>query len=99
MARSRPPESRNDPGAVLPPAAATPPAAGEVEACRQCPVCYQGYRGVGTAYSTQGRKRYYKCGACGHTWTHVLPPETVQVDHRTALVDFRESLPDQARRW
>ena len=39
------------------------------ENCR-CPICWNGpSRGTGRRYAKVGRKRYYKCKACAHTWT------------------------------
>ena len=35
---------------------------------RQCPLCYTGFGGVGTATTTQSMKRYYRCQECGWTW-------------------------------
>lgn len=44
-----------------------------VEKERQCPLCYEGYGGIGRQYNTTrkgGLKiRYYKCPECANTWS------------------------------
>jgi DNA-directed RNA polymerase subunit M/transcription elongation factor TFIIS len=75
------------------PAAAVPAAELRrvVETHRQCPVCHHGeLNGVGTATSTQGSKRYYKCDRCGHGWTATInPSRVVQVEHREVNINTR----------
>ena len=65
-----------------------------IEEYRQCPLCWGGHGGYGTAYSTQGQTRYYKCnrattdkGPCGHTWTVVVKLEVIKVEHRVVSVE------------
>lgn len=72
----------------------TPPKERIVEEYRRCPICWEGNGGYGTAYSTHGRTRYYKCdqskserGACGHTWTALIKLEVIKVEHRVVSVD------------
>lgn len=62
-----------------------------VEVYRQCQICYHGeLNGVGTATSTQGRKRYYKCDRCGHTWTATVTTTVDKVEHRTVSMQTRD---------
>lgn len=62
-----------------------------VEHHRQCPICHHGeLNGVGTATSTQGRKRYYKCDRCGHTWTATVTTTVDKVEHRTVSMQTRD---------
>lgn len=61
----------------------------DVPAYRQCPLCYSGQGGIGRAYSTQGRTRYYKCSNCGHTWTARVVTEVDQVEHRRVDLETR----------
>ena len=63
---------------------------------RQCKICWDRCRGVGTVYSTQGSTRYYKCRhtlsdmpPCGHTWTAAIRSEVVMISHRWTEVDGR----------
>jgi hypothetical protein len=65
-----------------------------IEDYRHCPICWGGNGGYGTAYSTQGRTRYYKCdksttdkGPCGHTWTVLVKLEVIRVEHRVVDVE------------
>lgn len=65
-----------------------------IEDHRRCPLCWGGHGGYGTAYSTQGRTRYYKCnqattdkGPCGHTWTVLVKLEVIKVEHRIVSVE------------
>jgi hypothetical protein len=66
-----------------------------IEEYRHCPVCWNGNGGYGTAYSTHGRTRYYKCdkctkgdrGPCGHTWTVEVKLEVIKVEHRIVKLD------------
>lgn len=61
----------------------------QVEAHRHCPSCFNGMGGIGNAYTKVGRKTYYKCGSCGHTWTAIISHETVTVTRRTVELDTR----------
>lgn len=61
---------------------------------RRCPLCWEGNKGIGKAYSKQGRTRYYKCartlrGAppCGFTWTATVKIEVTKVEHRIVELD------------
>ena len=63
---------------------------------RRCKICWDRCRGVGTAYSTQGATRYYKCKStltdmppCGYTWTAEIRSEVVMINHRWVVVDGR----------
>ena len=65
-----------------------------IEDYRHCPICWGGNGGYGTAYSTQGRTRYYKCtqtttdkGPCGHTWSVLVKLEVIRVEHRIVKLD------------
>jgi hypothetical protein len=65
-----------------------------IEEHRHCPLCWGGHGGYGTAYSTQGQTRYYKCkqattdkGPCGHTWTVLVKLEVIKVEHRIVSVE------------
>ena len=66
-----------------------------IEEYRHCPVCWSGNGGYGSAYSTHGRTRYYKCdkstsaerGPCGHTWTVEVKLEVIKVEHRIVKMD------------
>jgi len=66
-----------------------------IEDFRHCPICWSGNGGYGTAYSTHGRTRYYKCdkttkedrGPCGHTWTVEVKLEVIKVEHRIVKMD------------
>jgi hypothetical protein len=65
-----------------------------IEEHRHCPICWSGNGGYGTAYSTQGQTRYYKCnqsttdkGPCGHTWTVLVKLEVIRVEHRIVSVE------------
>ena len=60
----------------------------EVPAYRHCPLCHGVHRGVGIAYCTQGRTRYYKCNECAHTWKVTVTTEVESVSHRP--VDTQE---------
>jgi hypothetical protein len=61
-----------------------------VELCRQCPLCFKGEdNGVGTAYSTKGQIRYYKCDKCSFTWKAILSAELVHVSFRRVNVETR----------
>lgn len=69
-----------------PPAA---PAAREVPIYRRCPLCYNGRRGIGRCYSSNGKTRYYRCSECAHTWSvKLLPAEVTQIESRR--VDLME---------
>lgn len=63
-----------------PPRTGTAASADNVPKHRQCPLCFNNpvNRGVGQAYSTKGRTRYYKCNHCGFTWTHEIPAGDVE---------------------
>jgi hypothetical protein len=65
-----------------------------IEEYRHCPICWSGNGGYGTAYSTHGRTRYYKCdqsttdkGPCGHTWSVYVKLEVVKVEYRIVTLD------------
>lgn len=67
-----------------------------IEEYRHCPICWGGNGGYGTAYSTQGRTRYYKCdkttkpdgtGPCGHTWTATVTLEAIRIEHRVVEIE------------
>jgi len=66
-----------------------------IEEYRHCPLCWSGNGGYGTAYSTHGQTRYYKCdqstqpgkGPCGHTWTVLVKLEVMRVEHRVVRPD------------
>jgi len=67
-----------------------------IEEYRHCPICWGGNGGYGTAYSTNGSTRYYKCtrttkpdgvGPCGHTWTATVRLEVIKVEHRRVHLD------------
>ncbi len=49
----------------------------EVPAYRKCGICSEGLGGVGIAYCTQGRTRYYKCDKCANTWKIIVRLEVV----------------------
>lgn len=49
----------------------------EIPKCRQCPICWNGLRGVGRAANTAGRCRSYKCDQCGHNWKYMIPTDVV----------------------
>lgn len=73
---------------------ATPAAtdgAADVPKHRQCPGCFRGDGGVGKAYNTQGRTRYYKCNSCGHTWRVKVDTTVTDVTHRQVDLDERET--------
>lgn len=43
---------------------------------RRCPTCWGRDKGVGQAYHTRGRVRYYRCDACPMSWSvYVAEPE------------------------
>lgn len=44
---------------------------------RRCWRCWGAHRGVGKAYHTQGRSRYYSCLRCAFTWKALLTPPQV----------------------
>ena len=63
---------------------------------RRCPLCWDGRKGYGVAYSKQGNRRFYKCrktltdqAACGHTWTAIVQLTVVRIEHREVEVDER----------
>jgi hypothetical protein len=56
---------------------------------RQCPICFPNLGGVGNAYSSKGPRTFYKCQACGHTWTCKVTHEQVVVEHRTVEIQTR----------
>ncbi len=58
---------------------------------RKCGLCYSGHGGVGVAYCTQGRTRYYKCEHCGNTWTVTVRLEIVRVEQRVVDLETREN--------
>lgn len=65
-----------------------------IESYRRCPICWEGNGGYGTAYSTQGHTRYYKCdktktdrGPCGFTWTATVKLEVIRTEHRIVELD------------
>lgn len=60
-----------------------------IEPYRQCPLCWNGQRGAGLAYSTHGSTRYYKCQNCGHTWTAQVKVEVLKVEHRPVEMNER----------
>jgi hypothetical protein len=49
---------------------------------RQCPLCFHGLGGVGVAKCTRGKKRYYGCNCCGHSWVITFKFEVVKLEHR-----------------
>lgn len=86
MAKSRPPESRDE----LPPPPTTESVLPRVvPAWRRCPICHAGYGGCGRCYSTAGTKRYYKCDRCGHTWTATVSAEAMTLEFREIEIDQR----------
>ena len=46
-----------------------------VPKARRCPLCWGGHKGTGLMNGRQGRKCYYRCQRCGHTWRYVVPLE------------------------
>lgn len=55
----------------------------EVVKHRQCPLCYTGeFNGVGVAYNTNGRKRYYKCDRCRYTWIAYVETTVFSIEHK-----------------
>ena len=73
------------------------PTTGEaVPVYRRCPICWGARHGVGTAYSTQGNTRYYKCTSntdgpgCGHTWSALVRLEVVKIESRTVELSERQ---------
>jgi rubredoxin len=55
----------------------------EVPEHRRCPLCHHGAgNGVGQAYATRGRKRYYKCDVCGHTWVSTIETHVTSIEQR-----------------
>ncbi len=75
----------------------------KVEERRRCPRCWGARKGIGSAYSTNGRTRYYKCiqslledeDGCGMTWNHVFKTSVVMLDdatievHRVSQVNYK----------
>ena len=80
--------------AVVASADAIPQKIEHIEEHRRCPICWERCKGIGLVYSTQGRKRYYKCKRtqsdmppCGHTWTATV--QVVRVEHRVVDIEGR----------
>lgn len=48
---------------------------------RQCPLCWESLHGLGQSIGRTGtgRKRYYRCDKCAHSWTAVVPSEMLYV--------------------
>jgi hypothetical protein len=77
----------------------TPPVSEEdrIPVYRRCPCCWGARKGVGVAYSKQGRKRYYKCKRtlvpdappCAHTWTAIVTTSVVSIEHQDIDFDTR----------
>jgi hypothetical protein len=72
--RGRPDQKQLPPLQVVEPKKVDPPV---IDEWRKCPLCFSGYGGIGVAYHTAGRKRYYKCRECGHRWTFDFESVTV----------------------
>ena len=45
---------------------------------RKCRLCYTGYGGIGRAYHTSQRTRYYKCQECGYSWSVDLEQQLIR---------------------
>lgn len=100
MSKRRQERAPEKPATVQPPVeaktAAQPAAAPRaIREHRQCPICWSGCQGYGTAYSTAPNgKTYYRCNKtltdlppCGHTWTVVVQQHVTVVEHRTVDLD------------
>lgn len=62
--RREQPELRTAPAVV-----AEPEKRDDTPEWRKCRLCYAGYGGIGRAYHTSQRTRYYKCQECGYSWS------------------------------
>lgn len=49
----------------------------EIPKCRQCPICWDRFKGKGIYPQKSGRVRYYRCDQCGNGFKYPIPSDQV----------------------